>query len=439
MNFKRLTVFAILSLALFSAVMLYGISKASAASTLVVGNNLATCPNAQFFTIQSAVNAANPGDTIKVCAGAYSESVIVNKQLTILGAQAGVDARSATRTGLPATESVVDGNAGMSPFYVTASDVTIDGFTVQGATNPNQFGAGIVLGAGTSGAHVVNDIIQNNLVGLFLANNSASDQAVIQHNLIRNNNQSGPAQGTGIYSDQFVSGGNLTNVLIDSNKFSGNDDAGIDFSSTVAGSQSNITISGNEFDANGRAVVLFYVSSSQIVTNNIHNSTGSATADIRIFDGNNGLTIKCNILANGAGRAMRVSRIIGSDNSTNITVNDNNISGYPIGLVVDSGSYTGTLNAKNDWWGSPTGPTNPRNPGGTGESIVDPDQVVNFIPFRTSPVPDSDNDGILDPCDSQVGPPTTKDQCKNGGWQNFNAPHTFKNQGDCIQFVNTGK
>ncbi|MCW5851278.1 MAG: hypothetical protein KIT87_14475 [Anaerolineae bacterium] len=38
-----------------------------------------------------------------------------------------------------------------------------------------------------------------------------------------------------------------------------------------------------------------------------------------------------------------------------------------------------------------------------------------------------------------IGPPTTKDQCKNGGWQTFNVPRAFKNQGDCIQFVNTGK
>jgi hypothetical protein len=35
--------------------------------------------------------------------------------------------------------------------------------------------------------------------------------------------------------------------------------------------------------------------------------------------------------------------------------------------------------------------------------------------------------------------PTSKDQCKHGGWQNFTIPHPFKNQGDCIQFVNTGK
>jgi len=37
--------------------------------------------------------------------------------------------------------------------------------------------------------------------------------------------------------------------------------------------------------------------------------------------------------------------------------------------------------------------------------------------------------------------PTDKDQCKNGGWQSLSRADgtTFKNQGDCIQYVNTGK
>lgn len=37
------------------------------------------------------------------------------------------------------------------------------------------------------------------------------------------------------------------------------------------------------------------------------------------------------------------------------------------------------------------------------------------------------------------GPPTTEDQCKNGGWATFEFPRTFKNQGDCVQFVKTPK
>lgn len=39
----------------------------------------------------------------------------------------------------------------------------------------------------------------------------------------------------------------------------------------------------------------------------------------------------------------------------------------------------------------------------------------------------------------EIGPPTSRDQCKDGGWQTFNSPKFFKNQGDCIQYVNTGK
>ena len=36
--------------------------------------------------------------------------------------------------------------------------------------------------------------------------------------------------------------------------------------------------------------------------------------------------------------------------------------------------------------------------------------------------------------------PTSKDQCKKDGWKAYEGPNgPFKNQGDCIQFVNTGK
>jgi hypothetical protein len=38
-------------------------------------------------------------------------------------------------------------------------------------------------------------------------------------------------------------------------------------------------------------------------------------------------------------------------------------------------------------------------------------------------------------------PGYTKDQCKNGGWENFKNPdgsQMFKNQGDCVSFFATG-
>src|SRR6516225_6013607 len=177
-----------------------------------------------FATIQAAVDAANPGDTLLADPGTYNEHVTVNKALIILGAQHGVDAQDG-RPG--AMESIVDGG-GFVPFFVTASNVTIDGFTIQGATNnnnafPNLFG--VELNQGTSGSQILNDIIQNNDVGIALANNSATTPAIIQHNLIQNNNQPGSGSGDGIYSDQFVAGGTLSDVLIDSNTFIGNSDA----------------------------------------------------------------------------------------------------------------------------------------------------------------------------------------------------------------------
>lgn len=101
-----------------------------------------------YGTIQDAVNGANPGDTLLASAGTYAENVTVNKALTIEGAQHGVNAQN----GRSGAESIVTGtgNNGDTPFYITASGVTIDGFTIEGATNSNDFGYG-THGERTSG------------------------------------------------------------------------------------------------------------------------------------------------------------------------------------------------------------------------------------------------------------------------------------------------
>ncbi len=75
-----------------------------------------------------------------------------------------------------------------------------------------------------------------------------------------------------------------------------------------------------------------------------------------------------------------------------------------------------------------------------------PTRTVDSILFRTGgpAAPATAGNGfVIDNLNLSssilVGPPTTKGQCENGGWQTFNSPRPFKNQGDCIQFVNTGK
>jgi nitrous oxidase accessory protein NosD len=409
MSLKKLAPLAVLTLALTAGLFLLINLRASAASTLVVDDDGANCPDAAYTSIQAAVTAASAGDAIQVCAGTYNELVNVNKQLTLLGAQAGVDGRALARTGLPATEAVVQGNAGTTSFYVTANDVVIDGFTVQGATNTNQFGAGIVLGAGTSGAHVVNNIIQNNLVGIFLANAAGGNPALIQHNLIRNNTQPGPAGGHGIYADQFTSGGAVVNVSIDGNTFVGNT-WGLGISNTGASAYSGLSIQNNGFTGNSRGMYFFGI---ELTTINNNVITGNVRYGIGFFDNVNTTLVECNSIQNNGEQGVWVTSAPASD--AGIGVNDNNITANTTaGLQVDAGSYTGILNAVNNWWGSATGPVNPSNPGGTGNAVIDPDGVVDFTPFLTSVIVDTDGDGILDPCDpddDNDGTPDGSDQC----------------------------
>ncbi|MDQ8045919.1 MAG: hypothetical protein REI11_15035, partial [Patulibacter sp.] len=63
------------ALRLAAAVAVLPLMPAAAhAATWTVDDDGAQCPNASFSSIQAAVNAAAPHDTIVVCAGTYRES-----------------------------------------------------------------------------------------------------------------------------------------------------------------------------------------------------------------------------------------------------------------------------------------------------------------------------------------------------------------------------
>ena len=440
MNFKKLAVVSGLALTLVLGLMFFGGRGVWAASTWFVsptgtpsGVSGGSCTNPSFNTISLAIAAASSGDTIQVCAGTYNEQVQINKTLALKGARAGVDARTRTAT----NESIITHPCG--PVQIIADKVVLDGFTIQGSTlnpttNPACFGSGIWSNPGefasdVGGHQILNNIVQNNISGIEL-DSHCDFPTLVQFNLIQNNNNPGAGSGNGI-QDNF----GLCNATIDSNKFVGNSSSGaLLFGPPVTSNGSNITVSNNEFSSNGSAVALLGVTSSAISGNNSHNSVGTF-GDIDVFGGVNVLSVTCNNLASGAGRGIQVEDPFAVGPNSNVTINNNNISGYPVGLEEDTGGYTpatpNSLNATLNWWGSSTGPTIASNTGGTGEPIVDMDGVVKFSPFLTTfsscaPMP-------------QIGPPTNKDQCKKGGWQTFNTPRTFKNQGDCIQFVNTGK
>jgi len=118
-----------------------------------------------------------------------------------------------------------------------------------------------------------------------------------------------------------------------------------------------------------------------------------------------GLTIVDNDLQTGTKRGIRVV----TDTSVNVGTNSNveahlnNIVGFAYaGLEVDPGGHVGPVDATCNWWGSTTGPTNPGNPGGTGDKVIG---GAIFTPWLTAPAPNG-------PC---LGAPNTPGKVTGGG------------------------
>jgi hypothetical protein len=218
--------------------------------------------------------------------------------------------------------------------------------------------------------------------------------------------------------------------LIDSNTFRGHTNSSV-LVSDFGGADTNITISNNELvGGTSERIVLGDVTNSTISGNTSVGST-ALNGPVRLFGLNSNIAINSNVLKNGI-RGIKVDDI-GVGANSGVTAHNNCIMGNTVaGLEVPAGGHSGTLNATNNWWGAASGPKYNGAGPGTGDNIIDPGLVVIFSPFLVST--------FGTPCaPPPVGPPTNADQCKKDGWKTFNTPRTFKNQGDCIQYVNTGK
>ena len=159
-------------------------------------------------TIQAAVDAADPGDTIEVSPfevspgeyGVYPESVLVWKSLTIIGQD-----KSTT---------VVDGSTSGYAFWLDTDGVTIEGFTMCSCSN-------YAVVAYYSGGHTINDnIFLNNAWGVYL-NNSPSANTVA-NNTFFNNNLCGinvAFSNDNIISGNYISAGTYGIKLVEGSQF----------------------------------------------------------------------------------------------------------------------------------------------------------------------------------------------------------------------------
>lgn len=258
---------------------IYGANSFGTAVT--VRNTANTYLPSIWANVQGGVNAAAAGDLVHAYKGVYNEHVTVAKNLTLEGAQVGVDARS--RIVPVAQESVVtDGIA------VSDGVVTIDGFTVSGRSS----GEGITVGGADAGWLVQNNIIRDNVVGI----SELASNGTITKNLIDDNNRTGSANGTGIYNDFVVNG-----VTITQNRLTGHSVDGGSAINLI--STTNSVVTNNQFDNNGKSVIAFANSNLQI-SNNL--TTNSQLSAVVLGGGNSGVTITGNTFTDGKSRVVSV-------------------------------------------------------------------------------------------------------------------------------------
>ena len=271
-------------------------------------------------------------------------------------------------------------NPGDHVFKVTASGVSIIGFTVRNATGRDK--GGIFL-SGSNNCVIENNICSNNFHGIYLY--SSSNNTLI-NNTCENNS------GEGIHL-RFSSNNNLTNNTCENNSRGGH--------SQGLSHYNNFT--NNTYRNNRDHGIFLECSSYNNLTKNVcvNNSTG-----IYLIDSSNNV-IKNNLIALNEARGIELTHDPGLIIRTkNTLIIGNTITGNPIGIEfmsefqgentqihynnvfknTDYGILNNTailVDATLNWWGHPSGPYHPtENPYGRGDRVSD---YVEFEPWLRIP------------------------------------------------------
>jgi parallel beta-helix repeat protein len=162
-----------------------------------------------YWTIQSAIDDANSGNTIEVAEGVYKENILIDKSLIILGDDS--------------HHIIINGMGGLDVVKIIADEVHIHGFTIQNATvgiNLNstqdslikgnivtQTSIGIKLTYSSSNTVYGNNITACSEFGIHLDDTTA-DNLIIHNNFMFNGIQSYDEGTNNLWNGCYPSGGN---------------------------------------------------------------------------------------------------------------------------------------------------------------------------------------------------------------------------------------
>jgi len=229
-----------------SAALVTGLCQTATASTICVNQG---GTNGCKATIEAAVTAASPGDTIQVAHGTYKEDVVIDKSLSLIGEND--------------QNTIIDATGKANGVTITnAHDVVVSGFTVENAD-----AAGVWI-TGSSFVTISANLVRNNdkaldpvtpscppLKGTPFERGEAEDcgegvfLSAVDHSILANNTVTGNAGGILITDDTGPTHDNLiTSNSVVRNTFL---DCGITLPSHSGAGVFHNTISGNDSSYNG--------------------------------------------------------------------------------------------------------------------------------------------------------------------------------------------
>ena len=371
----------ILSLAIFVTALVISGIKTAAAATLTVANATSVSCSGTYMTIQAAVTAARPGDTINVCNGTYDEQVSVTKQLTIRG----IDSNQMNQAIIMPTNAVANSTSTTTGNPIAAivlvngtASVNLSNLTVDGSAN------------GINGCAPT-------LVGVYYRNSSGTADSLAVRNIKLGTGLEGCQSGLGVFVQtgtgnqskvtvsncsvhDYQKNGITANEVGTNATIKGNDVAGIGATPNIA--QNGIQVADGAVGMIDSNFVLNHIYSQctdpntcgaasiniLVATSNgvkvTHNTVGNSQVNI-YYEGNNGEVTENRVFQ---GRVFDGIDLIGNMNKANnnsifdsdlegIYIQGNNnqannnpsINETPVGIFVDSPS-SGTQTTGNHFY-----------------------------------------------------------------------------------------
>ncbi len=306
-------------------------------TTWVYGQStLEVCPTCSLTSLKTAIAQANPHDKILVNGGSYTEgTILVDKPLTLEGLN----------------QPILDGEGKVEILTITASDVTVRGFTFQNAGISHTADQAALKTLEVENCLIENNTFLNNFFAIYLGK---TKHCQVLHNTVKAHATSESFSGNAVHlwdcseivvKDNYLSGQRdgvylefVKDSLIENNISEANLRYGLHFMYS-----NNNIFRNNRFRANGAGVAVMYSKNIEMTQNHFEDNWGSAIYGLLLKE------INDSRLYNNVFHDNSVGIYVDGANRTDISFNDFSHNGYALRILSSS---MGVTIAHNNFYGN---------------------------------------------------------------------------------------